>query len=97
METQQQNKLMMESEVPKARSIDSPRRMENGHIWDELVCFPFFNLSSQLPPPPPPVLLLNVTRFVLHGCYRVYFWKYKLNFAPKQHSVVCLERPVASH
>lgn len=36
----------MESEVPKANSIDSLRRTENGHIWDKLECFPFFNLSS---------------------------------------------------
>lgn len=32
---------MLESLVPKARSIDSSHGMENGHNWDELV-FSFF-------------------------------------------------------
>lgn len=74
----------MESEVPKANSIDSMRRTENGHIWDKPECFPFFNLSSQPPHRPHPqasVLLLNVTRFVLHGLYQIYSWKHKPNFA----------------
>ena len=48
METKHHNKLTVESDVPKAGPIDSPdRRVENGHIWDELLCFPFFNLSSR--------------------------------------------------
>lgn len=95
METHQQNKPIMESEVPKANSIDSLRTAENGHIWDKLECFAFFNLSS--PHPQASALHLNVTRFVLHGLYQIYSWKHKPNFAPKQHSAVCLESRVASH
>lgn len=59
METQQQNKPMLESEVPKAKSIDSPGGMENGHIWDELLCFPFST---------PPNLHISYTLFREPGC-----------------------------
>ena len=41
METKQQNKLVMEPEVPKASSIDSSCGVENGHIWEELAVFSF--------------------------------------------------------
>lgn len=46
METKKQSKLLLESKVPKARSIDRAAPVEKGHIWHKPFCFPFFNLSN---------------------------------------------------